>query len=103
MTGLHIFAAGLVTYAIRLSFVAVHGRVALPRWFTRALAFAPAAVLSAIVVPDLLIPQPTLESFPANARRVAGLAAALVAWRTHNAWATIAAGLGVLWLLQTIR
>lgn len=103
MTALPIVAAGLLTYAIRLSFVAAHGRVALPRWFTRALTFAPAAVLSAIVVPDLLTPPAAMDSFPVNARLFAGLAAALVAWRMHNAWATIAVGMGVLWLLQTIR
>ena len=46
-------AAGLLTYGIRLSFIALMGRITVPDWFQRALRFVPAAVLSAIIVPGL--------------------------------------------------
>lgn len=99
---LTILAAGLVTYAIRLSFIAAHGRVRMPRWFTRALAFVPVAVLSAIVFPDLLTSGGALNLSPGNARLLAGIAAALVARRTKNVWLTIAVGMLALFLLQIV-
>lgn len=97
---LTIFAAGIATYAIRLSFIATHGRVEMPQWFTRALTFVPVAVLSALILPELLLENGALALSPLNGRFVAGAAAALVAWRTRNVWLTVLVGMAVLWGIQ---
>lgn len=97
---LAIIAAGLVTYATRLSFIAAHGRVEMPDWFTRSLTFVPIAVLSAIIFPELIAANGELNLSPGNVRLIAGALAALIAWRTKSVWLTIAAGMLALFVLQ---
>ena len=99
---LMIGVAGLVTYATRLSFIGAHGRVEMPDWFTRALTFVPVAVLSAIIFPELIVHDGVLDWSPGNVRLIAGIAAAIVAWRTKNVWLTIGVGMSVLFVLQII-
>ena len=95
-------AAGLLTYLTRLSFIALLGRWQLPRVLQRALRFVPPAVLTAILFPELLIRQGKLLMSPANPRLVAGLLAALVAWRTKNVILTIVTGMAALLGLQAL-
>lgn len=92
-----ILAAGVLTFLTRLSFIALHERIRLPEWVTRALTFVPIAVLSAIILPELVIQDNALYLALGNFRLWAGLAAAVVAWRTKNVWLTIAVGMLVLW------
>jgi branched-subunit amino acid transport protein len=66
------------------------------------LRYVPPAVLSAIIFPELLMPGGTLTIGWGNVRLFAGLAAALVAWRTRNVLLTIVVGMGVLYLLQAL-
>lgn len=91
---------GLVTFAIRLSVIALSDKIELPALVRRSLRFVPPAVLSAIIAPELLMRAGTLDISLTNARLVAGVVAALVAWRTKNVLLTIAVGMVVLWLLQ---
>jgi branched-subunit amino acid transport protein len=99
---LTLLAMGLVTYAIRLSLIGVLGDFQVPPFIRRALRFVPPAVLSAIILPELLRPDDRLDLSLTNARLLAGLLAALVAWRTKNVLATIAVGMLTLWLLQWV-
>jgi len=94
--------AGLVTFAIRLSFIALLGRVEVPPLLTRALRFVPAAVLSAIIVPELVVRDGAPDLRLGNPRLLAGLLAALVAWRTRSVLTTIAAGMAALWALLAL-
>ncbi len=99
---LTILGMGLITYAIRLSFVVLGERVQVSALFQRGLKYVPTAVLSAIILPELLQPGGTLDISLGNIRLLAGLIAALVAWRTKNVLATIGAGMGALWILQLV-
>lgn len=99
---LTIAAAGIATFLIRLSFIAAHGRITMPLWFTRGLTFVPVAVLSAIILPEILVQNDMLNWSPLNPRLLAGLVAVAAAWRTKNVWVTITVGLAALWLLQQI-
>lgn len=94
--------AGLVTFAIRLSFIALLGKVEFPPLLTRALRFVPAAVLSAIIFPELLVRRGAVDLSLGNQRLLAGLLAAGVALWTRSVVATIAAGMAALWTLQAI-
>lgn len=102
MTGLWLtmIVAGLATYLIRLSFIWLFGRQAVPEWLRRILRFVPPAVLTAIIFPEVLMPAGQINLELNNARLAAGLLAALVAWRTRNAVLTIVVGMVVLWILQ---
>jgi branched-subunit amino acid transport protein len=91
---------GLVTFAIRFSFIYLFGKFHIPETMRRALHYVPPAVLSAIVFPELLLPNGTLNVSFNNHRLLAGLIAMLVAWRTKNILVTILAGMIALFALQ---
>ena len=101
-TWLVILGMGLVTYAIRLSLIALLGRMQVPPLVQRGLRFVPPAVLSAIIFPELLRPSGALDISLNNLRLLAGVLAALVAWRTKNVLLTIAVGMAALWILMAI-
>ncbi len=92
---------GLGTWLTRMSFLALLGRVEqVPVIVTRVLRLIPAAVLSALVVPGLTHAQGSLDL--TTPRFLAGVIAAVVAWRTKNVLATIAAGMTVLWITEAL-
>jgi branched-subunit amino acid transport protein len=94
---------GIITFLLRLSFIVLVGRRRLPTVVQRGLDFVPPAVFSALIFPDLFRNSMILPlSVYMNARLIAGLVAILVAWRTRNVVLTIAAGLVVLWAVQTL-
>jgi branched-subunit amino acid transport protein len=66
------------------------------------LRFVPPAVLTAIIFPELLLPNGTLDISLGNERLLAGLIAALVAWRSGNIVATIIAGMAALLIIQAL-
>lgn len=99
---LTIIGAGLLTYAIRLSFIVLLGRISVPEVVRRGLRFVPAAVLSAIIFSEVLLKDKQLYLSFNNTRLFAGLIAALVAWRTRNILLTIVVGMLALWALQAI-
>ena len=81
---LTIAGAGAVTFALRLSFIVVLGRIGIPPFLERALRFVPAAVLTAVVIPLLFYENGALEVSLGNERLLAGLVAALICWRTRS-------------------
>ncbi|MCA9925026.1 MAG: AzlD domain-containing protein [Anaerolineales bacterium] len=97
-----IIGMGIITYLIRLTPILLLERVGLRDELRQALRFVPAAVLSAIVFPELLMPDGTLDISLGNERLLAGLLAGVVAWRTKNVLITIAVGMAALWILQAI-
>jgi len=90
-----------VTYALRLSFIVFIPVERIPARLRRGLRHVPAAVMSALVFPALLAPHGTLDLSLHNDRMLAGLVAFLVGWRSRNLWATIAAGMVTLVLLNS--
>lgn len=98
-----IIAVGTGTFALRLSFIQLAGRFALPARAARALRFIPAAVLSAIILPAILRgAEGSLDIAIDNPRLIAGAFATLIAWWTKSVLATLAAGMCALWILQAI-
>ena len=99
---LTIIGMGVITYAIRVSLFLLPEGAHLPDRLLRALRYVPAAVLSAIIAPELLMPGGAFDLSLGNERLLAGLVAILVAWRTRNVLLTVIAGMGALWLLQAL-
>lgn len=94
---LAVVAAGVGTYAIRLSFIALLGRLdGMPPRLATVLRYVPAAVLAALVVPAIVAFEPAGLSYDPR-QVVAAIVAGLVAWRTENVLATIVAGMVVVW------
>lgn len=94
---------GLLTYLIRLSFIALSGKVTFPSWLQRSLRYVPPAVLSAIIFPEILYSTGEFNLALNNPRLIAGLLAALIGWKTRNMLLTILVGMTCLLLLQTYR
>lgn len=87
---------GMVTFATRLSFIALFGKLEVPVWLQRALRFVPPAVLSAIIAPELFLRDGQLFLALENARLLAGVTAViLAAWR-RSTFLTILAGMVLL-------
>jgi branched-subunit amino acid transport protein len=99
---LTMIAAGLITYAYRLSFIQLLSRRKVPETLQRALRLVPPAVLTAIIFPELLLHDGSLNVGLHNFRLIAGIIAILVAWRTKNVVLTILVGMAALLLMQWI-
>ncbi|WP_224268108.1 AzlD domain-containing protein [Haloprofundus salinisoli] len=105
-----VLAIGVLTFAIRFSFLALFGsgsaegrsgagETVSPR-IRAVLRYVPPAVLAALVFPAVVTIEPTVAETLSNDRLLAGAAAAAVAWRTESVLATITIGMGALWALQ---
>lgn len=95
-------AIGLGTFALRVSFIQAYGRLRIPHILNRALAYVPASVLAALVLPAVIYPTAGAEFDIGNGRLLAAVAAALVAWMSRSILLTLATGMGVLWLQQAL-
>lgn len=101
MIWLVIVMSGIFTFSTR--FLMLTGWIArgLPNWLIDALNFVPIAVLTAIIVPAVLIDPATQQIVVMNnARLLAGIIAATIALLTRNVIATISSGLAALWFSQ---
>ena len=92
---------GIFTFGTRFIMLSrVVGRK-LPAWLAEALNFVPIAVLTAIIVPAVLIdPASQNLSILGNPRLLAALIAIAVALITRQVITTIGAGLTTLWILE---
>lgn len=91
-----IVLAGLLTYAIRASFLVVAGRMtALPPIVSTVLRMIPAAALAALVLPGLLRPDGGAFD-PVNSVAAGGVAAVLVSLWKRNIGLSLAVGLAVV-------
>jgi branched-subunit amino acid transport protein len=90
---LAILGMALVTQALRSSFLLLPEGIQLPALLRRALPFVPAAVLTAVWAPELLLQKGVLYLSLHNERLLAGAAAIMAAWRWRLTFVTIATGL----------
>jgi branched-subunit amino acid transport protein len=99
---LTMIGVGILTFLTRFSFIALLERWQTPPIVQRALRFVPVAVLTAIIVPEVVLNTGSLNLSPANPRLLAALVAVLVAWRTKNIVWTILTGMAAFWLLRLV-
>jgi len=97
-----LISMGIITFAIRYSVIGMLGNAEMSPAIKRELRYVPPAVLTAIIVPSLLMPAGVFDLSFGNIRLIAGVIAIGVAYFTKNTLATIGAGMAVLWLLQWI-
>jgi branched-subunit amino acid transport protein len=92
-----------VTVAVRYPVLALVSRMELHPLLLDAMRYIPPAVLAAMIVPALLMPHgaPVVFSWR-NEYLVAGLAAALIGWRTRNLLLTIGLGMAIFWLWRLL-
>lgn len=89
-----IAGMGAATFIVRYPVLALLGRISLPPLILRALRYVPAAVLTAIIVPAVLMSsEGKLNIALNNAFLPAAVISVLVSWRTKNLLLTIVVGM----------
>ena len=91
-----IAGMSIATFGQRASFLLLPPHIQLPAMLRRALRYVPAAVLTAIWAPELLLQKSALSLAPGNERLLAGVVAIAIAWRYRTTFGTIVAGLVAL-------
>jgi branched-subunit amino acid transport protein len=92
----------LVTFLPRWGTLALLGRVEMPKPLFRALKFVPPVVLSAIILPSMLLKDGNIFIAPQNSFLASGIIAGLVAWRTRNLLLTIVIGMASLFIWRAV-
>jgi branched-subunit amino acid transport protein len=91
-----ILGMALVTFAVRYPVLVLVGKIPMPDRVFRALRYVPPAVLAAIIVPSVLMPDgQRIDVSLSNSHLIAGVISALIAWRTKNLLLTIVLGMAV--------
>ncbi|MEM6255381.1 MAG: AzlD domain-containing protein [Cyanobacteria bacterium P01_D01_bin.156] len=85
----------LVTFLIRYPLLAISDRIILPPRLLQALNYVPPAVLTAIVLPSILVQDNELWIHPTNPRLIGALAALSIGLWKKNLLFTILVGMGV--------
>ncbi len=92
-----VVLAGIGTWAMRASLILAFGRWDIPPVLERAFRYVGPAVMAAIALPGLFVPDGQFTPF--DPRVAGGIVAAVVAWRTHSLPLTLLAGVTVTGLL----
>ena len=98
-----LVSAGMLTYAMRLSFILLVGKKEIPKNIKMGLQFVPPAVLTAIILPEVLYQGEIIQLGFNNYRLLAAILASTVAWKTKNAILTVLIGMLALWTLQILN
>lgn len=94
-----IIIMSIGTFLLKFSFIYLHGRFKLPQWIENAMKYIPAAILSALIFPAIIIKEDLIWLSIENPRLVAGTIAMFIAWKTKDLLLTTAVGLGIFWLM----
>ena len=93
-----LLAIGLATTLPRASFIVLGHRVALPATLQRALRYAPAAALAAIVAPDIFVASGQVHIFTPKLGAALAVVGVVTLWK--NPWAPFVVGMAALWILR---
>ena len=97
-----ISGMAIVTFTIRYLMFGASSRITLSPALLKALRYVPPVVLTAIVVPEVLLHEGTLQVSYLNARLVGAIAAGIVGSITRNLLLTIVLGMAVFFGWQGI-
>ncbi len=100
---LMIAGMAMVTFGIRYIMFPISGRFRFPPLFERALGYVPPAVLSAIIVPSILMPTgETIDLHFTNPYLIGAVTACIVGWIYRNLLLTIVISIMVFLASQWI-
>lgn len=92
----------MVTFGVRFVLFAVAGRAHFPVWLNHALGFVPPAVLTAIIVPAVLMPDGEIWFSWRNPWLLAGACAFVIALVRKDLMTTIVTGMLIFMLLRFV-
>lgn len=97
-----IFSMAVVTFATRFGCVALFRQTEIPSWLKRWLKHIPTAMLTALIMPALILPKGEIDLSLQNHYLLAGILAAIVAYKSRNIVATLALGMGAMFALRLL-
>ena len=100
MIWLVMIVCGLLTLSMRFVMFSDLAPRQLPGWLEEALGLVPVAVLTAIIVPAVIISTEGGLILAGNSKLPAALVAVTAALVTRSVLATIASGLASMWVLE---
>ena len=95
-----MIVCGLLTFSMRFVMFSDLAPKQLPGWLEEALGFVPVAVLTAIIVPAVIVSSDGGLMLAGNSRLPAALIAVTAALVTRSVLVTIGSGLGSMWVLD---
>ena len=97
-----ITGMALVTYFTRIGALALFRYTGVPTWLNRWLKYVPVAILTALIVPSLLLPKGYLDISLNNHYLIAGIIAAFVAYKSRNIILTLVLGMSIMLVLKLL-
>ncbi|MDR3542068.1 MAG: AzlD domain-containing protein [Desulfosporosinus sp.] len=97
-----IIGMALVTYFTRFGALALFRFTGVPTGLNRWLKYVPVAILTALIVPSLLLPKGYLDISLNNHYLIAGVVAAFVAYKSRNIIATLGFGMSIMFILKLL-
>jgi len=97
-----IAGMAIATFGIRYIMFGASSHITLPPALLGALRYVPPVVLTAIVVPEVLLQSDGLDVSYLNARLIGAIAAAIVGGATQNLLLTIVVGMAVFFSWQAL-
>lgn len=101
-TTLIILGMSIVTYFPRALPIIVLSKIQTPQWFMRWLRYIPIAVLSALLVPQILISEDMVNISINNKNLIAAIPCFIIAYKTKNLFITVLTGIITMLLLNLI-
>ena len=99
---LTILGMAAVTFLTRFTSFAVMRQVKLPERLFRWLQYIPISILTALIVPEVLLRHGRLDLSPGNSYLVAAVVAIVVARRAKNVLLTVGSGLVTVFLMRLL-
>lgn len=90
----------IITFGIRFIMFAFAGKLSFPNWLAKSLKFVPPAVLTAIIIPAVIMPSGVIDISLSNNYLIAALFAFVIALVTKNLLKTIGLGMSFFLVLQ---
>lgn len=84
------------TFITRIGSQTLFASTGMPAWLKRWLKHVPTALLTALIVPALLLPEGYIDISLDNSYLLAGIVAAFTAYKTKNVLITILTGMAVI-------
>lgn len=97
---LTVVCAGVVTLGVRASFIVLPADTNVPGWLMGSLKYVAAAVLPALIAPDVLFRDAPPGEWLNIYRIVAAAVATTYALKTRRVFGTLIVGMATLWLLK---
>ena len=97
-----IFGMFVITFGIRFIMFAFAGKITFPIWMQQSLKFVPPAVLTAIIVPAVVMPYGEIQISVTNVYLLAAIISVVISLMTKSLLKTIFFGMLVFLLLKLL-